>query len=104
MSEQHPMSDRSPHEETILEEAASIVGSRDDTHGDIRENHEQIADMWSAFLGVEISAHEVAEMMILLKVSRCSAGSPDRDHYVDICGYSEIAAELAASYGGGHDG
>ena len=79
---------------SVLEEAADVVGSRGDTHGGIRENHEQIAALWGAYLGVEITAHEVAEMMILLKVSRCSAGSPDRDHYVDVCGYAEIADEV----------
>ena len=89
----------SPSTVSVAEEAADVVGSRDDTHGDVRENHEQIAHMWSAYLGVGIEPHQVAEMMVLLKVSRCSAGSPDRDHYVDIAGYAQIAGELALEGG-----
>jgi len=76
---------------SILQEADETISGRDDTHGDPVENHEQIADLWSAFLGTDISAREVSEMMILVKLSRAQNGSPARDHYVDIGGYAKIA-------------
>lgn len=78
--------------ESILETALATVGSRDDTHGDPETNHEQLAALWSAYFGIDISAREVAEAMILVKLSRGQAGNPDRDHHVDIEGYAEIAA------------
>lgn len=87
--------------DAFLAEARSIVGQRDDTHGDVRENHEQIAALWSDYLGVEIAPHEVAELMVLVKLSRIQSGSPDRDHFVDIAGYAAIAGHLAL--GGGDE-
>ena len=74
----------------VPQEAAETLLERG-SHGDAIENHEHIAALWSAYLGVEVSAREVAEMCILLKLSRALCGEPVRDHYVDICGYAAIA-------------
>jgi hypothetical protein len=84
---------------SILEEALETVGERDDTHGDPVDNHEQIAEFWGEYLGVDIQPREVAEMMILVKLSRGQTGGPARDHHVDIAGYAEIAS-LCTDYGG----
>jgi len=77
--------------ESILEEALAIVGNRDDTHGEPVENHQRIAALWSAYLGTDITAEEVAGAMVLVKLARTQSGGYDRDHYVDVAGYAEIA-------------
>ena len=75
----------------ISEEIAETIGSRNGSHGDPIENHEHIADLWSAYLGVEVSATDVAACMILLKLCRFKIGGQDRDHWRDSMGYAEIA-------------
>ena len=54
----------------ILDEANEAVASREFTHGECVENNKNIADLWTAYLGMPITADEVATMMILLKIGR----------------------------------
>lgn len=72
----------------------SIVEQRAETYGDPSPNLERTAALWSAYLGHEISAHDVAICMILVKVSRAKV-SAHADNYTDIRGYAEIAGMLA---------
>ena len=77
---------------------ASILVSEDRnmTHGNKLENHANIADLWSAYKKIEITAHDVAVMMALLKIARTKTGNINKDDYVDACGYMSIAGEIAA--------
>ena len=70
-------------------------GDRAKTHGDKRANHQNIADLWNAYLGfpVQLTAYDVALMMVLLKVARTKSGSKNPDNYVDMAGYAGVAAE-----------
>lgn len=80
--------------ETILQEAERIVGGdRRKDYGDVRESFLRIADMWSGYLGHQITVSDVAHMMILMKVSR-NAKKFKRDNLVDICGYARCAEML----------
>lgn len=82
--------------EDICKKAAELVGGdRAVTHGDKIENHWNIAALWSAYLGVEISARQVALMLALLKIARTKTGAHNPDDYVDLCGYGSIAGEIA---------
>jgi hypothetical protein len=86
---------RVPLRTTVLQTADSIVnGDRKATYGDAQESFERIATIWSAIIGHTIDAHDVALMMIGMKVSR-SVLSAHLDNYVDIAGYAGLAAELA---------
>lgn len=79
---------------SILQEAIELVnGDRRDEYGDMAESFKRIGAFWSAYLGVNIDALDVAKMMILLKVSRTKHNN-HRDSYVDIVGYVECAAHL----------
>lgn len=83
-----------PQRAQILNEAAElIVGDRNKAYGDPEENHQQIADYWTTYLGYPIKAYDVANMMALLKMAR-SRTSYKRDTYVDLAGYAAIAGEL----------
>ena len=80
----------------ILETSLNLVsGNRNDTHGDKLKNHQNIADLWSAYLGIEITPMQVATLMVLLKVARTKEGSHNIDDYIDACGYAAIAGDLA---------
>jgi hypothetical protein len=99
----HDFDDRPPATQIatdVIAEALRIVGgNRQTTHGDKLVNHRNIADLWNGYLGDRlggtiIDPHDVAVMMILLKVARTKHGALNRDDYVDIAGYAGVACEI----------
>ena len=70
-----------------------IMGPRAKTYGDKIVNHANIGKMWSAYLDKEITAHDAAVMLALLKVARTKFGQPTADTYVDAAAYMAIAGE-----------
>ena len=81
----------------ILHKAGNLItGDRKRKHGDYIKNHENIAKLWSGYLGVDLSALDVLTMMALLKVARTKAGDYDSDNYIDLIGYSALAGQLAS--------
>lgn len=76
-----------PTPSTVLDKASAIVdGARRESYGTPRENHERTAAMWSAYLGVVITARQVCMLNILQKVSR-DAHRSGEDNLIDIAGY-----------------
>ncbi len=54
-----------------LSTATTIVtGQRQEDYGDKSQNHKNIAELWSSYLDYEVSAHDVAICMLLVKVAR----------------------------------
>nr|WP_232541961.1 DUF6378 domain-containing protein [Nocardia bovistercoris] len=85
-----------PRPRTVLEEAAALVeGEREDQYGHPAKSFQRIGELWTAYLGVYVSALDVANLMILLKVSR-TKDTFHRDSYVDIGGYARSAERIAA--------
>lgn len=92
----------------ILNTAATLVGGdRHKTHGSKWDNHQNIANLWTAYIrneferiGVEwrdemaFTPGDVAAMMVLLKVARTQAGSFNLDDATDAAGYAAIMGEL----------
>ena len=79
----------------ILNRASVLVqGQREKDYGDKKENHNNIAKIWSAYLGISVTAHDVALMMVLLKMARTKLGQVSRDTYIDMSAYSAIAGEI----------
>jgi len=86
----------------ILEQTKKLVSKdREDKHGNKVENHENIARLWSGYIQnktkllINLLPEDVANMMALLKIARTQAGQHNIDDYVDACGYSAIAGEIA---------
>ncbi len=101
----------------ILAEADEIIhGERNEQYGKAEDAFESISSYWNILLnakmqkifdgydvekyeGMEwsweeiVEAHDVAMMMILLKVAR-TKGKKKRDNYVDIAGYAALAARM----------
>ena len=79
----------------ILNQASVLVkGQREKDYGDKVENHDNIARLWSAYLDIKIEAHDVALMMVLLKMARTKLGAVSKDTYIDMSAYSAIAGEI----------
>ena len=79
---------------SILDEAQKIVeGSRQQEYGTPENSFSTIGKYWSAYLGREVSAQDVAMMMVLFKVAR-ESNQHKRDNLVDIAGYTACAATL----------
>ena len=79
---------------TILSEAESLVsGDRENSYGHPTKNIKRIAELWSTYTGVELTGHDVCNMMVLLKISR-HKNSYKKDNLVDICGYAYLSEIL----------
>lgn len=73
----------------ILQEADRIIhGERNKTYGSPLKNHTRTAALWTAYLGVQITAEQVCFLNILQKISRSASGVPHRDNLVDIAGFT----------------
>ena len=85
--------------EAVCKEAARLVaGPRYKTHGNPQVMCGNIAALWNAYLGPALSRdlepHEVAIMLLLLKIARTKAGEFNPDDYLDQAGYAGIACEI----------
>jgi len=80
----------------ILKEANELIsGKRHTDYGDKLTNHRNIAALWSIFLRTNITPHDVAMCMALVKVARLMHAHK-KDSYVDLSAYASIAGEIAA--------
>ena len=79
----------------LLQEVEDIIcEERQDTYGAPEQSFGRIADYWSIYLGTPVTAVQVANMMILLKIARMQGPVYKRDNYLDAAGYAIIAASM----------
>ena len=84
---------------TIAVDAVRLVdGDRQKQYGSPESNLQRIAGLWSTYLDKEVTAEDVCNMMVLLKVSRAKAGYK-RDTSVDVVGYT-LLADMFGRYDG----
>lgn len=82
----------------ILETAIDVVcEKRQDAYGNCEDNFSLIAKLWSDYTETDITAKDVAMMMILLKMARIKTGNYKSDNFVDIAGYAACGGEAAAN-------
>ena len=76
---------------SILTEAQRLVhGARQEKYGHPADDFGRTAALWSAILGVPVTAKQAALCMVAVKLSReCNEHS--RDNLVDGAGYFEVA-------------
>lgn len=83
------------HRGKILDEAKRLTSTdRQETYGDPYTNHKRIADLWSAYLEIEISPSQVALCLCLVKIARLIETPEHLDSYIDLAAYGAIAGEL----------
>jgi hypothetical protein len=80
---------------SVLKEAHKIIyGDREKTYGKPSKNLDTIAKMWNAYINAvdkrDLTAKDVACLMILLKTARLANDQTHRDSVVDICGYAAL--------------
>ena len=83
----------------LLQHAEELVyGDREGQYGTPMNMMTRIAEYWTTFLGFEadiaLTAHDVAAMMILIKVARMKGSGATVDTWADIAGYAAIGAEV----------
>ena len=93
--------------ESILTEALRITGGeRQENYGHPLANHARIAAVWNGYIEarsinpegvklpqIELTAVDVANMMMLLKVAR-GLHTPKRDNWTDIAGFARCGARI----------
>lgn len=82
----------------VLTKAADLVGGeRAEAHGDFFETHDNIARLWNGYLHniKTLTAHDVCNLLELMKVARRKNGQRNEDDYVDGAGYSGGAWQCA---------
>ena len=93
--------DKVEKRESLLETANRLINrERAKDYGDVRTSFNQISDLWSVYLNrhiktaypdlevpIQLSNEDVANLMILMKVSRAQNGF-HLDSYIDIAGYA----------------
>lgn len=85
----------------ILDKAKEIVnGARQENYGNPESNFQKIADYWTLYLGKSIQPHDVALMMVLMKLARLQNKADHEDSWIDICGYAANGGEIVD---GGHN-
>lgn len=82
----------------ILQRAEQCVcGQREQDYGSPENNFQIIADLWTAYKGVDFTATDVAMMMALLKIARIKSGTATDDSFVDLAGYAACGGEIATN-------
>ena len=80
----------------LLRDADELInGDRNNQYGPPTQDFARTAALWSIYLDGKrmLDAHDVAVMMILLKISRISWSAETRDSWVDIAGYAACGFE-----------
>jgi hypothetical protein len=78
--------------------AESITHDRQKDYGNPKASFDRIALMWSAITGADISAQQVAHMMIALKLCRLQHTPDHLDSLVDVVGYARCAVLVGPEY------
>jgi hypothetical protein len=97
-----------PPRTKLLHEAARLInGDRNNDYGDPVDDFAMTAQLWQVYLRramearsleeIYLDPHDVAVMMMLLKISRLSWTPAKRDHWLDIVGYAGCGWECIES-------
>ena len=78
----------------LLDQASTLIhGDRNNQYGPPTQDFTRTAQMWTAYLGQPIQPHDVAALMILLKMSRIAWQPDKQDSWTDIAGYAACGYE-----------
>lgn len=87
--------DRQDLSREVLRTADSTIHTaRHQEYGTAEDSFGRIANLWEDYLGIPIDAHDVAMLMVLLKVSRAKTDKK-LDTYVDLAGYAALGYRVS---------
>ena len=81
----------------MLHQAEQLVnGDRNNAYGPPDQDFERTAIMWTTYMNGRriFEAHDVAAMMILLKISRLSWQPNNPDSWIDLAGYAACGYDI----------
>lgn len=84
-------------EQAAADPTGALLKQRAAHWGDPVTTHIRIAQVWSGILGVEVSAQQVADCMVGLKLVRDSLNPDDPDSLKDAAGYTRIGQMIQGS-------
>lgn len=73
----------------LARDAGNTVEQRAKEYGPPEKNLNHVAELWSAYLGVDVTGWDYAMMMVLAKMARARDGELDVDTALDIAGYAD---------------
>lgn len=80
--------------EVLTRAAECVLRDRNATHGAPEDTFGTIARLWSAYLGVDVTAADAAALLALLKIARIKGNPAHDDNWIDLAGYAACGAEL----------
>ena len=88
-----------PRTDTLNKAEQLINGDRNNHYGPPSQDFNRTAQLWTTYLDGRtiIEAHDVAVMMILLKISRIRWSPEQHDHWIDIAGYAACGHDAFTS-------
>lgn len=84
------------------EKATKIVKERKSTYGHPADVYEKVAGMWGALFGWEVSAEDVAQALLCVKMAREKNMDYDlefTDNVDDQAGYANVLAMIKEAHG-----
>lgn len=88
----------------VLTEADDLInGDRNNQYGEPNDDFRKTADMWSVYLSsvakapVTLLPHDVAVLMMMLKISRIAWSPSKQDNWVDLAGYAACGWDCVVS-------
>lgn len=75
----------------VLDEARAIFAKRGEEYGNVQDMHDQIATIAQLVLGRDFTAHDIAMLMVCVKLARLSHEPRHHDSYVDAINYLAFA-------------
>ncbi len=88
-----------PRATTLEAAACCVLADRQQVYSGPEDNFGTIAALWADYLRAKrpgpLVAHDVAAMMILMKVARLAVTPNHRDSWVDTAGYAACGARCA---------
>ena len=74
-----------------------VCGDREQSYGSPENNFSTIAQLWTAYKGVELTAVDVAIFLSLVKIGRIASGHGKADNWIDLAGYAACGGEIEAN-------
>ncbi len=81
-----------PHK--TLNQCAELIGERGKDYGGIEHNFERIAKIANQLIDAQVTAYDVAMILVATKLARMSGMRDKDDNYLDAINYLAFAKEL----------
>lgn len=78
----------------VLNEVEAIIEERGNDYGGVENNFANIAKIYSVISGLNVEPHDIALMMLCVKLARIRQSPMKRDSYIDLIAYAAFACEL----------